>query len=337
MKYEPSWDLPHDPKQDVTWQESDCYWFFDSKAGVGGWHRIGQYPNKGIGQSSLFLYSIGGKRFLDRSIEVPATQCSQMKNGRMVGRSSVECVEPQVMRYQYNHDESNVNLLLTFEESFYGPRDWFETGDVPSAWNKGHLEVAGRLRGEVEIDGSRYKLDALAHRDRSWGPRSLQGTDVFWFCNGTTGPELSWASTKARLPTGEFIDIGFVIRDGQAEDVKGIDINVLTAFDGLTILRAFMTLKTESWALDLDIRTNQGFMNRPFPEPLMVLDQSAVVIAEGRTGFADFASLQNVLRGDHLPQGSEVRLTCVEDGLSDYQNHSDAFAPGVLGLIKEGT
>ena len=49
------WDCPHQFSDEPSWQESDCYWFYDVKLGVGGFHRIGQKQNKGTGQLMLFV------------------------------------------------------------------------------------------------------------------------------------------------------------------------------------------------------------------------------------------------------------------------------------------
>ena len=64
MTYDESWDRPHRPGANPLWQESDCYWFYDAAKGVGGFHRIGQTPAKGIGQVMLFVFDEGGEGFV---------------------------------------------------------------------------------------------------------------------------------------------------------------------------------------------------------------------------------------------------------------------------------
>ena len=62
MAYDDSWDRPHVASRDDQWQESDCYWFFDRAKGVGGFHRIGFYPNRAQGKSMLFVWA-GDRRY----------------------------------------------------------------------------------------------------------------------------------------------------------------------------------------------------------------------------------------------------------------------------------
>lgn len=333
--YAHDWDLPHPPGPEPSWQESDCYWWFDKKQGLGGWHRIGQYPNLGTGQSSIFLYAIDGSRYLDRTIDVPAALCSRHAVGQKVGRSSVECQAPQVLRYRYETNEAEVDLR--FEESFYEPRDWVKSGRAEKALETetGHLEVSGRLRGTVRLGAQVAEIDALAHRDRSWGPRNLHGLDVLWFCNGTTGPDLSWTAMDVRLSSGHRRTVGFIVRGRETKDIHAVDVNVVTAADGVTPLRGYLTLRAVDDTLDLEVITTQGFMQRIAPGPFIALDQSSRVFAEGREGFADFAVVQNAVRGQHLPATElEAGLTCVVDGTSAFLPHGRAIAPGLRAKLE---
>jgi hypothetical protein len=316
MGYESSWDRPHFAGDEENWQESDCYWFYDAAAGVGGWHRIGQYPNLGQGQSSIFLYAEGGQRFLDRSISIGSNDCSRSATGQVTGRSSVEPLTDRTMHYRYAAPDAELNCV--FSEGFYEPRDWVTGAFHQRATEKGHLEEAGRLKGSVRIGQQRYEINALAHRDRSWGSRNLSGLDVLWFCNGTTGPELSWAAMKVRYAGGQSAAVGFVARGEVTQDINAIRANVVTAEDGVTPLRAALVLSTEDGDLSLSIQPIQGFIQRIAPGPFIVTDHSSFVTAEGKTGFADLGLVLNALRGEYLPGESELVLTCAGDGLSDF-------------------
>lgn len=334
MGYDVSWDLPHVVQTEDSWQESDCYWWFDAAAGVGGWHRVGQYPNLGTGQSNVFLYEIGGQRFLDRRIDVPGSECVRTDRGQRVGKSMVDCLAPQEMQYRYAASEAEFDL--TFSDSFYEPRDWVSADRAGKALatETGHLEVAGKLRGTVRIGDRAFKIDALAHRDRSWGPRNLYGLDVLWFCNGSAGPELSWAAMDVRLDNGQKRTVGYIARGTVTEDITSCEVNILTAADGLTPLRGFMTLSSASGSIDLDIQTVQGFMQRIAPGPFIALDQSSRVFVNGKEGFADFAVVQNALHGEYMPSTrAELTITCIEEGLTDFQPHAPALAPGAARML----
>ncbi|MER1967109.1 hypothetical protein [Castellaniella sp. GW247-6E4] len=335
MGYEESWDYPHTVGPEENWQESDCYWWLDAEARIGGWHRIGWYPNQKIGQSSIFLYEMGGDRFLDRNIEISADQCARAEAHQVVGLSKISMLAPLRPAFEYKGVDAEVSLI--FEESFYTPRDWISGAktayDLQS--ETGHLEVSGRLRGTLRIADRVFDVNALAHRDRSWGPRNLVGFDVLWFCNGTTGPQLSWAAMDIRLAGGHRRTVGFVVREGRSEELISCGVNVLTAADGVTPLRAFMTLETPSESLNLEIETVQGFMQRIAPGPFIVTNQSSLIRVDGQVGFGDFGVVQNALRGSYIPMAAELRLTCVEDGLSPFVDHRSVLLPTVRSLLEK--
>lgn len=327
MSYDPSWDVPHTPEAEENWQESDCYWFYDSKAGIGGWQRIGFHPNRPQGQSAVFLYKIGGKRFLRRLIDVPASQCSRTDRGQTIGPASAICVTPKVMRYAY--DEPEASLDLEFFESFYEPRDWMTGGGYKRETEKGHLECGGRVRGKIRLGGQTYDVDALAHRDRSWGPRSITGLDVLWFSVGTMGPELSWAAMKVRYAeTGQYAKVGFVAREGACSDLVDVEVNTTFASDGLTPLRSVWDLRTSEGSLTLDCTPVQGFIHRLVPGAFMATGHTSVVEAEGKLGFCDLAVALNPYHGSHLPTDKETLITCSQEGLGDFRPHSPAFVLG---------
>ncbi len=323
MSYESSWDLPHPPEAEENWQESDCYWFFDAKAGIGGWQRIGYHPNRPQGQSAIFIYKIGGKRFLRRQIDVDGSRCRRTERGQTVGPASTTCVSPKVMRYTY--DEPDASLSLEFVESFYEPRDWMTGDGYKRETEKGHLECGGRVRGKIRLGDQTYEVDALAHRDRSWGPRSVHGLDVLWFSVGTLGPDLSWAAMKVRYAeTGQYAKVGFVARSGASSDLVDVDVNTTFASDGMTPLQSIWKLQTEEETISLKCTPIQGFVHRLVPGAFMATGHTSIVECEGKQGFCDFAVALNPYHGAHLPTEKETVTTCSQDGLSDFQPHDRA-------------
>jgi len=323
MSYDPSWNRSHAPSGDESWQESDAYWFYDAKIGIGGWHRVGQHPDQKTGQDCHFLFVEGGERALSLAPDKGAI-LSRTEEGQSVGTSYARHVDGDVMNFGW--DDTSSSAQLEYYESFYTPRNWkaeaedAEYSDQVNAAG-GHLEVAGRLRGAVRVGNAEYEIDALAHRDKSWGNRNLHEFSALWFSNGTVGPELSWASMMVRMTNGAVMKMGFIVREGMSEDITDILTSVSLSDDGLSSTGAHFKLITPTQELSVPMQPKQGFM-QTFPPSMIVTDHCSSVEIDGREGFCDLAVVSNPFRGSFIPTASDVRAICVDEGLSPAADYS---------------
>ena len=324
MTYDPSWDRPHKPSSDLNWQESDCYWFYDARAGVGGFHRIGQRPNAGTGQITAFAFARDAERFVlndsytrDRSI----TAADRWESGHRVAGHTAEALGDGRMRFTWN--EPDCDACLEFYESFHPPRNWSKTGHsdgfMSNINSDGHLECSGKLRGRLRIGAVTYDIDALCHRDRSWGYRDNGSVSMhrYRMFSGTVGPELSFASFLLDLKTGQKMVAGFVSRHGVDLDVR--DLRVVTAFDadGLSPMGATAVLTLENGeTVKITCQGVQGFMT-PVPEAgAASSDTISTFSYEGKTGFLDLELSTNPGRGQYVPTQNDLTLLVIEQGLS---------------------
>jgi hypothetical protein len=79
-----------------------------------------------------------------------------------------------------------------------------------------HYEHAGRIAGEVRIDGATHEISGLGQRDHSWGVRDMRvPTNWRWFC-GQLGEELCFNAIKVEV-LGLRASGGYVYHDGQVE------------------------------------------------------------------------------------------------------------------------
>jgi hypothetical protein len=324
MRYDDSWDRPHTPSGDPHWQESDAYWFYDPKQEVGGFHRVGQQPNRGTGQLTAFAFKMGGERFVlsaGEGIEVPLGADARQKTKQVVGGHSCEALGGGKMRFRWN--EPGCSADLEFYESFHEPRNWSKTGHSNTFMSNlnadGHLECSGRLRGALSIGASTFTIDALAHRDRSWGFRdnSRAAMHRYRMFSGTVGPELSFASFLLDLKNGPKMVAGYVARNGVDLDVR--DLRVITTFDadGLTPLASTGILTLENGEmLRIETKSVQGFMT-PVPGTHNASqDHISTFEYQGKTGFLDLELCTNPGRGEYIPTQADVTFTAVDQGVS---------------------
>lgn len=324
MVYDVSWDKPHTPSGEAFWQESDCYWFYDQKQGVGGFHRIGQRPNAGRGQVTVFAFKEGGERYVlsaGEAAQVDLTADARQESKQVVGTHTAEALGDGKMRFAWTEDGCRADL--EFYETFHTPRNWSKTGhsdDFMSNINSdGHLECSGKLRGSINIGGETYEIDALCHRDRSWGFRDNSRASMhrYRMFSGTVGRELSFASFLLDLKDGPKMVAGFVARDGVDFDVR--DLRVMTTFDsdGITPLAAVGVLALENGEeIRIESKSIQGFLT-PVPEAgAASQDHISTFTYNGKTGFLDLELCTNPGRGSYVPTQSDVTFTAVDQGLS---------------------
>lgn len=330
MGYDVSWDRPHRPSDAALWQESDCYWFYDENLGVGGFHRIGQTPNVGKGQITLFAFARDGERYrlggsvgsdVSGGLQLAITESDRWETGHRVGTHVAESLGPEHMRFTW--DEEGCAAELEFSDSFHTPRNWSKTGHsddfMDNINSDGHLECAGRLRGPLRIGSTTYEIDALAHRDRSWGFRDNSRVSMhrYRMFSGTVGPEFSIASFFLDLKDGPAMVAGFVARDGVDHDIR--DLRVLVTFDSDAYTpmaaTAIVTLETDE-VLKIDCTCVQGFVSPVTASQSFSTDNIATITYAGKTGFVDLEMGMNPGRGTYVPTQADVSLLAVDAGLS---------------------
>lgn len=103
-------------------QESDCYWVYDTKASIGGFHRIGQRPNRQDGQLTLVVFATEGR--------LPDWKRGIGGNGRWrlgtADRALREVIAPFVMAPINTKNVHRSNMLMNFaydEMILSGPGD----------------------------------------------------------------------------------------------------------------------------------------------------------------------------------------------------------------------
>lgn len=322
LAYADEWDRPHRAPDHPQWQESDCYWFWDTRTQVGGFHRIGQRPAAGEGHVMLYVFEVGALRY--RRVEAfGSDELERTENGQRVVGSTVQAVGGGVMHFGWSETETEASLR--FEECFYPPRDWSRSGhgakvgDLLNA--AGHLECSGRMRGRLRIGKREHEIDALAHRDRSWGVRDVSKVAQHRMCSGTVGSELSWATFGLHLKGAGFHVSGFVVRDGIEMDVRSLRIPTTLADDGVTVLGGVARLELEDGSrLAIPCRALQGFVAVTGGGYLST-DTLCAVENDGHEGFCDLEVANNPTWGSHVPEASEIELACFETGLSPSRDY----------------
>lgn len=282
-------ELTHHWGDDPHWQESVCAWFWDPSAAVGGWFRWGWHPNAGHGRVQLFAFDADGTRYrhVDQRAPIDPAPGGDLE---LAGcRASVDDGSPT---FRWERPECAADLRF---EGFHDPQGWGTSegaAAIDAALNSGHLECSGQVRGNLRLGDRTVTVDALAHRDRSWGPRRLDAVVSHQMVSGTCGPELSFATTVVFLANGERVAAGFVARDGDISPVRDVEVLATWLADGVSLHHAETTVTLESGeVLEVDATPVSGQLT-PW-DHYLTTDHVSVARVGGRTGMCDVELTNN--------------------------------------------
>ena len=225
-------ELPRAFPDDVhDWQENIFFSWFDVDQGIGGVHRIGQWPNQAIGNYWSGIVTDAGKRFRRFDLAVPLTDADRDK-GISVG--------PYRNRYDgdihLSISEPEASGELRFTDYHDPVRYWGAHEDLSLSreFAADHYEASGRVRGTVTLDGDTYEVDGFGHRDHSWGPRKVDTLICHRWLAGSVGPQLSWSVIAWLSKDGELLTRGYVVRDGVQTMADSVDLIPFCEPDGIT-------------------------------------------------------------------------------------------------------
>jgi len=228
----------HPPGDADWWSESVFFSWYDEKAGLGGTHRIGQHHNQGTSNVWYGLMADDGWRFRHDAQDNTLTEDLYGPWGiatRSDGGSHRMAFEDGVLRFNAKEADTEVDLVI---EDYHPMTEIWPLrtgagGHVEESMAHYHFEASGRARGTVRAGDRSWEVDALCHRDHSWGPREWHGfTGHRWFV-GSCGPDLAFSGLIA-VTTGGFVQTGFVAREGEITHADHLDVLTYLEPDGLT-------------------------------------------------------------------------------------------------------
>lgn len=306
-------ELPQEPTAEEWWQDSAFVAWHAREAGIGGVFRIGHEPNHAGGIAALWfgLVTRDGTRYRRNTTNRlgPADRRPDAF-GALDGR--YEIAYDGTLRYRVEDDGCKLELEV---EDFYPRTDFFpaDAGTLVDDFASSHFEASGRITGSVVLGDTRYEVDGLCHRDRSWGIRRWDTLLNHRWVPGTFGPELSFGSIAWHGVDGTVRQFGYVVRNGEVVHALDVDTVVHMEPDGTTYrggtvkwtLPGDEELVIECAPVDAVLNEHHG---------IACVDAFCEVEHEGRLGFCDLEVSTNPRAGAG-PITAALRATNV-DGLS---------------------
>jgi hypothetical protein len=129
---------------------------------------------------------------------------------------SLRTLEP-LTSYQIGYqDEDHLHASLRFD-AVMPPRPLRKPGSAFGDLT--HFDQFGRVHGELVLHGETIKVDCLAMRDRSWGPRPEHRPRKSAYVSGIASAEEAFLAVTKSNELSEEIAYGFLIREGKIGDL----------------------------------------------------------------------------------------------------------------------
>jgi hypothetical protein len=292
-EYNVSDEGSHAPGPDPWWQESVFVHWYDAGNKVGGVHRIGHEPHANGGEAAVQCFVFDAHSRYRRVGRVPLLPAETERGFRAAG--STWDIEDGLPRVRVKEDGLELDLRI---DNFYPLTDFFPSGgSMVDDFAKHHYETSGRARGTAAINGREYAVDALCHRDHSWGPRRWDMLLSHRWVSGSLGPELSFGSMAWHAIDDSTVSIGYIVRDGELILAESVDIVTFMETDAMTHRGGILTLnlpgeeqlRAHCTVVNGVVTTNHGVY--------WVDSLCEVTLDDGRTGFCDFEISTNPRAG----------------------------------------
>ncbi len=244
---DPADETTHPAGPEPYWNESYYFDFTADDGSLGGYVRIGRYPNLGpSGQGVIWYWAcvVGPDRplvtVIDHTVGFGRTYSSL--EVRSDGLWADHNVEEPLARFSLGLEAFGV-ALDDPADTYHGLRgertplgfdlEW-ETDGIPFRWPQGldRYEIPCRVLGEILVGDERIEFEGLGQRDHSWGVRD-------WWDKG-------WCWTAWRMEDGTRYHAvtllpseGFAI--GYAQTASGgapggTPVELVSAFDARPVL-----------------------------------------------------------------------------------------------------
>ena len=185
----PADESPHEPGPEELWNES---WYFDfcrPDGGLGGYVRIGKYPNLGVVWYWACLVGPDRKlvTVIDHEVPLPSGSSLEVRHDGLWADHNIE--EPnerwslglEAFAVELDHPADTYHGAAGERVPFGFDLEWETDGEVfPFPVGLTRYEVPCRVHGEIQVGSDTIAFDGYGQRDHSWGLRDWWGLGWCW-------------------------------------------------------------------------------------------------------------------------------------------------------------
>ncbi len=243
----------HDPEGETYWGESWYLDFTDEAGGLGGYVRLGLYPNLGVAWYWACLVGEGRPlvTVIDHEVPIPGRDLEVRTEGlwaSYVVETPLDHVSVGVEAFAVALDDpADTYRDLRGDRTPFGlDLEWETDGGTYAYPFTTRYEIPCRVHGEVLVGDEEIAFDGWGQRDHSWGVRDWWTVDWSWTAGRlddgtrfhgthvTLGGERVADTGYVQPPGGPLAGVGAVDRD-QALGADGLPERGEVRFDDLAL------------------------------------------------------------------------------------------------------
>lgn len=249
---DPSDELRHPPDDNPLWNESYYLDWFDREASIGGYVRVGFYPNLGVVWYWACLVGCDRPLVTVVSHEVALPAGAQSLELRADGIWADHTVETPLQHMSCNLEAFGLEVDDP-ADMYHDPRgrrvpfgfelDW-ETDRAAYLWPPitPRYEIPCRVHGRVMVGAEEIEVDGWGQRDHSWGAARDWWTNQWCWSAGRLDDGTRWHSASGFFPGNDW-GVAYVLGAGDTEfgEIDEIPVRAESGREGL-IDRAQLTI-----------------------------------------------------------------------------------------------
>jgi hypothetical protein len=193
---DPADERRHEPGPEELWNESWYFDFTDAEGRLGGYVRLGFYPNQGTAWYWACLVGEGRPlvTVIDHDVPVPAGRSLEIRTDGLWADHTVEVpldhmtLGCEAFAVGLSDPAEAYGAMRGDRVPFGLDLEWETDGGTYPYPGVTRYEVPCRVHGEILVGDERIDLDGWGQRDHSWGVRD-------WWT-------LGWCWTSGRLDDG---------------------------------------------------------------------------------------------------------------------------------------
>ncbi len=228
----------HDPERDDLWNESYYCDFVTADGALGGWLRLGLYPNRHVAWWTAWIVRPGrpGICSVDYQAPVPPGHtliADSPIDGRRGGRIEIDVRRPleefRLAAHVPATTVANPADVYTTGEHDAGPGadldldlTWTTDGSAYHYELTTRYEIPCLVAGTVTIDGEAMTVDGQGQRDHSWGVRDWWAFGWCW-CSMRLDDGTRVHLADIRMP-GMPVFFGYVQTAGRVSPVTALTV-----------------------------------------------------------------------------------------------------------------
>ncbi len=196
LEADPGDERRHEPGPEELWNESWYFDFTDAEGRLGGYVRLGLYPNQDTAWYWACLVGQGRPlvTVIDHDVPLPAGSSLEIRADGLWADHTVEdpldhmTLGCEAFAVGLSHPAEAYGAMRGERVAFGLDLEWETDGGTYPYPGVSRYEVPCRVHGEILVGDERIDLDGWGQRDHSWGVRD-------WW-------SVAWCWTSGRLEDG---------------------------------------------------------------------------------------------------------------------------------------